>query len=214
MTMQVVLKVSRNDELTWSEYRLDADDQTTVVELLEAAQFVRDRTLTYRHSCHHGSCGSCACIINGKEALACMTAVGKLGTEVITVEPLSKFPRIGDLSVDISSMINAAPGSLTYLREDEFHSRDEYPRQRFEDCIECGACMSACPLDDEFIGPAPLAAINRELQKGGYRDPRILEAALRDDGAPACKNHFACSRVCPSSVYPGRHIQQLKGRMS
>ena len=37
---------------------------------------------------------------------------------------------------------------------------------RFEDCIECAACVSACPVsgsDASFKGPAALAALEREL---------------------------------------------------
>ena len=39
---------------------------------------------------------------------------------------------------------------------------------RFENCIECGICMSACPTmaaDDKFLGPAGLAAIYRARRK-------------------------------------------------
>lgn len=205
-----VLKVSRSGTDRWSEYRIQAEPEATIIELLEEIQRFQDPSLIYRHSCHHGSCGTCACIINGKEALACRTTAGSLGTEVITVEPLKGFPLIGDLAVDMESMIKDMPDGSSYIREDEFSATEGVKHQRFEDCIECGCCMSACPVGGDFIGPAPLAMMNRELQKGSENQDNIRAKALERNGAPACKEHFACSRVCPSSVFPGRHIQELK----
>ncbi len=207
---EYVLKVSRSGPFRWSKYQIKAEETTTIVELLEEVESTVDPTLTYRHSCHHGSCGTCACIINGKEALACRTTVGALGTEEITVEPLRSFPREGDLVAHLGSMIRSMPAAGSYVREDECNRREGAVFQRFEDCIECGCCMSACPVGGDFIGPAPLAMMNRELQKGSKLQEDIRSKALSRSGAPSCRDHFACSRACPSYVYPGRHIQELK----
>ena len=66
-------------------------------------------------------------------------------------------------------MINKMEGS-SYLRESEIEKDSTKPYgiltwERFENCIECGSCVSACPVTENFIGPAPLASINREIIK-------------------------------------------------
>ncbi|MCF7945689.1 MAG: 4Fe-4S dicluster domain-containing protein [Spirochaetia bacterium] len=273
-TAELILRISRYGKSeSWTDFTIQADRDMTIVDILEYIRFSMDSTLAFRHSCHHGSCGTCACLINGKERLACMTAVGQLLDEkldkkndgkadgkagesvestadaaltrgLITVEPLKGFPRVGDLVVDMTSMIENFPRSASYLRDNELAPSRElvfpgFLPLRFENCIECGSCMSACPVAETFIGPAPLAAMNRELKKLGKalqnsgneeknrelsqtilqntpeqsredRRMKIEQIAFSDTGASACQNHFACSRVCPAGVAPGRHIQELK----
>jgi succinate dehydrogenase / fumarate reductase iron-sulfur subunit len=65
-----------------------------------------------------------------------------------------------------------------------------------------------------FIGPAALAAINRERDKRPERAAAMLERAAAPDGASACERHLFCSRVCPQAVYPGKHIQLLKNALA
>lgn len=205
----VTLRISRGSSSTsWSEFTISAADDWSVVDLLEHIRHAIDPSLLYRHSCHHGSCGTCACRIQGREALACRVTVAELGDGPITLEPLRGFPLIGDLVVDLSEMVEAMPLALTTV------ATDQSGMERFEDCIECGSCMSACPVpglrSHTFVGPAPLAAMNRALQRQVGDKGEILYIALGAQGVPGCERHFACSRVCPTGVAPGRHIQELR----
>jgi succinate dehydrogenase / fumarate reductase iron-sulfur subunit len=189
----------------------------TVMDGLEAIHAGPDPGLLYRHSCHHASCGTCACRINGTERLACVTTVRELGTEEVVLEPLEGFPCAGDLVVDMTRLFLAMPADWSCLRSSE--SRPGVPiaqgvgrYERFEDCIECGACISACPVsgrDDAFLGPAGLAAANREARKNPDRASTLLEPVGSKRGAPRCERALECSRVCPTGVYPARHIQEL-----
>lgn len=210
-TRTITLRISRGNSLpTWSEFTVNAADDWSVVDVLDHIRHAMDPSLLYRHSCHHGSCGTCACRIQGREALACRVTVADLGDGPIMIEPLQGFPLIGDLVVDLSEMVEAIPPALTYVEE------DGQGRQQFESCIECGSCMSACPVpgvrNHTFIGPAPLAAMNRALQRQVGESGEILGIALGVSGVPACERHFSCSRVCPTGVAPGRHIQELRRR--
>jgi succinate dehydrogenase / fumarate reductase iron-sulfur subunit len=81
---------------------------------------------------------------------------------------------------------------------------------RFENCIECGACVSACPVEAPFIGPAALAALNRERRKHPDREQAVRSRAAAADGAMVCERALECSRVCPTGVYPARHIAELR----
>lgn len=38
----------------------------------------------------------------------------------------------------------------------------------------------------------------------------ILALTGRDGGEPRCRRHLSCSRVCPTGVYPARHIAELR----
>ena len=84
---------------------------------------------------------------------------------------------------------------------------------RFENCIECGACISACPAthnSNAFLGPAVLAAVNNELKKSPQKSVDLLSLAGSKRGERLCERAVNCSRVCPTKVYPARHIADLR----
>jgi succinate dehydrogenase / fumarate reductase iron-sulfur subunit len=215
----------------FEEMTLPVEAATTVLDVLEAFNR-KDRTLMYRHSCHHGSCGTCACRINGRERLACLTRVLDLNTEVVIVEPLNKLGKLGDLAVDPADFFLEFPSDWRTLRSSETNPETKTPRElnsyvRLENCIECGACVSACPVED-FLGPAVLAGLNRERlnrerinsqrldhppAEARDREKALLELAAGGRGAWKCQRALECSRVCPTAVYPARHIQELRNRL-
>ena len=56
----------------------------TGVTMLDALLYIKDNldgTLTFRHSCRMGQCGSCGILVNGKPMLACYTQVLHLGSD-------------------------------------------------------------------------------------------------------------------------------------
>jgi succinate dehydrogenase / fumarate reductase iron-sulfur subunit len=191
-------------------FRLPVEPQTTVLDALEQIRLGRDRTLMYRHSCHHSACGTCACRVNGVERLACTTRVLELGADTLRLDPLSGFAPIGDLAVDMagffkdidphwSTLRPAGPGAGALLQ--------------LEDCIECGICVSACPAagkHPQFLGPAALAAIGNELEKRPAARRELLAAAGAARGERLCERALACSRRCPTRVYPAAHIERLR----
>jgi len=198
-------------------FRLELGPGATVLEGLDVIRREQDPSLMYRHSCHHASCGTCACKINGTERLACVTAVRDLGTPEVVLEPLDGFPCLGDLAVDTAPLHRDLPPARAVLRASEVHPGAAPPEgierfERFEDCIECGACVSSCPVsrkDSSFRGPAGLAALNREAVNRPHRSPRVLEQAGAEGGARRCERAVNCSRVCPAGVFPARHILDL-----
>ena len=216
----------------YDESTLPVEESTTVLDVLERLNR-KDRTLMFRHSCHHGSCGTCACRINGRERLACLTRVLELGTEVVTVEPLNRLSKLGDLVVDPADLFRDYPSDWQTLRRSEANPEATPPEElsaytRLENCIECGACASACPVED-FLGPAVLAGLNREQlnrqelarEPGDGRSPEssdpektLLELAAGKRGVWKCQRALECSRVCPTAVYPARHIQDLREELN
>jgi len=211
-------KIGFTDPPRLQDYRLSVEKHMTVLDCLEKIRLELDQTLMYRHSCHHSSCGTCAIIINGSEKLACTTNVWELSTTTVVLKPLKGFRRIGDLVVESNSLYSAADEEWSYLQPARALGRDPFKPlglsfTRFENCIECGSCVSACPVSQkksDFIGPAGLAAMNRERLKSPHKKADILHRSAGEQGVRLCTRALACSRVCPTAVYPARHIADLK----
>ena len=194
---------------------------TTVLEALRWIQLHRDRTLTMRHSCCHASCGTCGMEVNGREVLACVTAVADLGA-TITIEPLANIPVLSDLVVDMREFYARFPDEIGITRVSEAIPQAAAPEgidafERFEDCIECGLCLAACPVSatsDEYVGPAALAAAQRLLEEPRGTDPAdVLAWADGPDGAWRCHAAFECTEACPSNVNPAARIMQLRSAL-
>ena len=62
-------KPNRIEPPRYQDFSLHAEPEMSVLDALEKIRLEQDNTLMYRHSCHHSSCGTCACRINGKERL-------------------------------------------------------------------------------------------------------------------------------------------------
>ena len=212
----------------WGEYEVPVKGHTTVADALEWIKNHLDATLLFRHSCHHGSCGTCGMIINGVQKLACTTNVIELvaaaeeaGTDTtIEVRPLQTMTHIGDLAVDPTPLFDHFPVGASYLRPSEANKKAEIPEEidhyvRFENCIECGLCVSACPVVAirGFMAPAPLAAYNREIDKRPERADQLLPEVDSDEGVWGCDRHLNCSAVCPTGVYPAKHIAMLQKKI-
>jgi succinate dehydrogenase / fumarate reductase, iron-sulfur subunit len=203
----------------FQRFTVEGGEGMTVLDCLERIRLTLDPTLVYRHSCHHSCCGTCALRINGREALACITPAQSLNSGRITLEPLKGLEVIADLAVDMGPFYGAIPEGCDYLRPSESRGKS-LPAgvagfTRFENCIECGACVSSCPVSRRntgFIGPAALAAVNNELAKGHGNEEAMLSLAAAGNGAWMCEKAFECSRVCPTKVYPARHIMELRDK--
>lgn len=212
----------------WAEYQVPVKGHTTVVDALEWIQTRQDPTLMFRHSCHHGSCGTCGMLINGEQRLACTANVLELVDSAaeedrdttVELRPLQTMRHIGDLAVDPTPLFDHFPVAAGYLRPSDANRKAETPEEidgyvRFENCIECGLCVSACPVVQVrgFMAPAPLAAYNRELDKHPERAEELLPEVDSDEGVWGCDRHLNCSAVCPTGVYPAKHIVMLQKKI-
>lgn len=200
----------------FQKFEVAVTDRMTIIDSLKHIQTHLDPSLMFRHSCHHASCGTCACRINGIEMLACTTRIVDLDSNFITIEPLANLEPIGDLAVDMQPFFKPLSKDWSHLRPSEriISTSDQHTESRyvrFDNCIECGACYSACPVmqrNKSFLGPAVLASVHNEFKKTGNED--LLKPAVGDHGERLCERAINCSRVCPSNVQPARHILQLR----
>lgn len=207
----------------FEEFTLDANPDEYVLDGIERIWADQDRSLTFRHACHHSTCGACGMRVNGVEKLTCITPIREVTINggVIKVEPMRNFPVLSDLVVDMGTfysrmeMVGQRP-VLPEAEEDKFYSTkvpvsfdgEEYIR--LSDCIECGLCISACPIaatSPAYLGPAVLAGAQ---QNGLDRDPGLLNIVDHENGVWRCHSVYECTAVCPSNVDPARRIMDLR----
>lgn len=209
---------------TFQTFNLTVNEDTTVLVALQDIRRDLDPTLVLRHSCHHASCGTCGMKINGQEQLSCVVKVLDLGTSTIVVEPLDNLPIISDLVVDMSGFYDRyTTPEMMYLRKSEFMPEADLPEGiekwlRFENCVECGCCVSACPVtgsDPAYLGPAALAAAWRVVAEHRDSDPEVaLNWVDNEHGCWRCHVAFECSEACPSDVDPAGAIMSLRGELT
>lgn len=196
-----------NEHFT-STYKVPVYKGTTILEGLQYIKDNLDETLTFRHSCRMGICGSCGINVNGKPMLACYTQVLDLGVDSVTLEPLSNMPVIKDLVVDIQPFFDTYNRIKTILikNEEELKKPNEFTQmpqelKKFWDltlCIKCSICHSACPaaIDERFLGPSALTAnyrfITDSRDEGG--EQRLKAMA---DNIWLCTQCNSCTLFCP-----------------
>jgi succinate dehydrogenase iron-sulfur subunit len=232
-----IFRYKQGEQPHYDTFTVQVEDTAHVIDAIDKAWAEHDHTLTFRRACHHSSCGSCALRINGVEKLPCITRFSEVwdGHTPLRIDPLRNFPIVSDLVVDVSGFFQRMSASnMTITRDaestlplsvDDLNSLvqpkevelpDNLSRfNRFENCIECGICMSACPtmaIDNKFMGPAGLAAIYRARQKTG--DPQevahLLALADGEHGVWRCHSAFECTEACPQAVDPAGKIMALR----
>ena len=212
MSAKLLLMIARGS--LWAEREVEVAEGRTLLDALETLRGSGEAGLCYRHSCHHGSCGTCGAIVDGTERLMCLTPLASLGPRPVRVEPLRKMKVLAGIVVDPSPFFAEMPEGAGCLRASEVTHRapppEGRPRLRLEDCIECGICVSACPVTAPFSGPAALAAADRDRKERPEREAAALAFAAGARGTAACERRFACSRSCPQAVDPGKRIADLR----
>ena len=206
-------------------FPLEVDPDENVLDAVERVWAFHDRSLVFRHACHHSTCGACGMRVNGVEKLTCITPIRSVTRNggALRLEPLRNFPIAADLAVDMTPFYRAleeagqmpvvpvSGSGLPYEQEGDLFPTDELPHERLSDCIECGMCVSACPISlttSAYVGPAALAAAQTTHAVNG--NPTLLEWADCTDGVWRCHSGFECSAVCPSNVDPAWRIMDLR----
>ena len=167
--------------------------------------------------CLEQVCGICTAVINGRARQACSALVDDLllatGGNLITLEPMSKFPNVRDLKVDRTKMFENLKKVHAWVELDGTHGLGPGPRMSQEEvqerysysrCMTCGCCLEACPQfhDDNYIGPQAIAQVrlfNMHPTGKITRDER-LEGLMQDDGIANCGNAQNCVQACPMSL--------------
>ena len=209
---------------TVQSYAIPFPDDWVVLDALNHIKDQVDGSLSYRWSCRMGVCGSCGMMINGEPKLSCAVFLRDYYPRAIRVEPLSNFPVIRDLVIDMSGFLDKLKSVKPWIiREQEKPlSEGEYlqsPReldayQHFSQCINCMLCYAACPvfgLDSGFVGPAAIALGYRyNLDSRDHGTAERREVLGDHEGIWQCTFVGECSVVCPKHVDPAAAIQRVK----
>jgi len=208
------------------EYELnELEPGTMLLDSLRRIKNEQDESLSFRHSCGEGVCGSDGLNINGQNGLACVTAVEDL-KEPIVVRPLPGMPIIRDLVIDMTQFYSQYRAVKPWLivkdpiPEVEFKQTPEQ-RDRLDglyECILCACCSTSCPSfwwnPDKFRGPAALLQAWRFLSDS--RD-QATEERLDELEGPyklfRCHSIMNCVEACPKNLNPTKAIGNIKKLM-
>ncbi len=160
------------------------------------------RPPAWEHSCLQKKCGACAMVIDGVPRLACDTRLSELKQEVVTVEPLRKFPVVEDLKVDRSAMM-ARLKELSVWYDDEAKVSGEKMAFEASKCLQCGLCLEVCPnfvADGVFSGMAAMAPMARLIAKLPENQRKKLSTDYQRAVFEGCGKSLACRNVCPAGI--------------
>ncbi len=208
----------------YDTFELDLDDcGPMVLDALIKIKNEVDPTLTFRRSCREGICGSCSMNMNGRNGLACTTAIEDLKGE-IRITPLPHMDVVKDLVPDFTHFYaqyaSIRPWLQTVSTTPSGKERLQSPEQREQldglyECILCACCSTACPSywwnSDKFLGPAILLqayrwlADSRDEMTGERLDQ--LEDPFR---LYRCHTIMNCANVCPKGLNPAKAIAETK----
>jgi succinate dehydrogenase / fumarate reductase iron-sulfur subunit len=184
-----------------------------------------DSTVTFRRSCREGVCGSCAMNINGKNGLACTTAIED-AKGAVAITPLPHQEVIKDLVPDLSNFYAQYASIKPWMQtqsttpeKERLQSKDD--REKLDglyECILCACCSTSCPSywwnEDKYLGPAVLLQSYRWLidSRDEATGERLdeLEDPFR---LYRCHTIMNCANACPKGLNPAKAIAEIKKMM-
>jgi succinate dehydrogenase / fumarate reductase iron-sulfur subunit len=224
MPSTIELKIKRQDHPgeapRWEEFSLPYRKDMNVISCLMdvqrnpvTKQGKKTTPVVWDCSCLEEVCGACTMLVNGKVRQSCSTLIDQLA-QPITLEPMSKFPVIRDLSVDRQKMFDSlirvrgwVPIDGTYALGPgpRLSAADQQVAYPYSQCMTCGCCMEACPQFNDrsdFIGPAPIGQVRlfNLHPTGGMIAEQRLREMMGPGGIAECGNAQNCVAVCPKSV--------------
>jgi len=206
------------------EFQVSTEGDPTLLDALQQIKSTTDGSVTFRRSCRHAICGSCAMNVNGRNILVCHEPLKKHldGGGRVTIRPLPYLPIIKDLVVDRTSF-----WKQYLLIKPWLVPPDDVPEKEFrmtpqevedlnsaEHCIMCGACYSACTvvgMTKEYIGPhALLKEFMRVMDPRDTIPEQRLETVGGSNGVARCHTVFNCIDACPKHLDPTKAIETLR----
>jgi succinate dehydrogenase / fumarate reductase iron-sulfur subunit len=169
-------------------------------------------------------CGACTMVINGRVRQSCSCLIDEYAPnegDVITLEPMSKFPLVRDLWVDRSRLFHSLKRVRGWVPIDgTYHlgagpkesSAKQQERYVLSECMSCGCCLEACPQylleddeerwDESFVGAAGIsqARLFNAHETGKRLNGERLEALMGPGGVGDCGNAQNCVKVCPKHI--------------
>ncbi|MBA3542431.1 MAG: succinate dehydrogenase/fumarate reductase iron-sulfur subunit [Deltaproteobacteria bacterium] len=177
--------------------------------------------VAFDHDCREGICGSCSMMVNGRPhggqraTTVCQLHMRAFkNNDEIYVEPwrASAFPVLKDLCVDRTAFdrIIAAGGFITANTGSAPDANSILvPKEAAEKsmdaaaCIQCGACVAACPNGSAMLFTAAKLSHFHHLPQGQperHRRTLGMVTAMDAAGFGNCSNHYECEAACPKDI--------------
>src|SRR3569623_1293474 len=147
----------------YDTFEIDLDNcGPMVLDALIKMKSEQDSSLTFRRSCREGICGSCSMNMDGKNGLACTTAIEDL------VPDFTHFYAQYAAIKPWLQTVTPPPSGKERLQSPE----DREKLDGLYECILCACCSTSCPSywwnSDKFLGPAMLLLAYRWLADSRY----------------------------------------------
>ena len=205
-------------------YEVDMDNcGSKVLDILNKIKNEIDSSLTYRRSCAHGVCGSCAMNIDGVNTLSCTKSYDEIDGE-INIYPLPHLKVIKDLIGDLSILYKQYESIEPWLKNNSqtekgkeiYQSREEREKlDGYYECIMCACCSTSCPSywwnGEKYLGPAVLLQAYRWIidSRDDERKERLKKVA-DELKLYRCHTIMNCTNSCPKGLNPAKAIGTIK----
>ncbi len=230
-TRRLKIKVFRFNKATdylphYDTIEMDVNQDELVLDIMNRIKWEHDGSFSYRRSCRHGICGSCAVKVNKKPTLACKDNVFdlvKIFGEELVIEPQDIKRAYKDMVIDKSNFWSKYDSVQPYLVADiEEHPQEENivsieDSEKLDEadyCIQCGSCFYACPaveVNPEYTGPAALVKawrFNSDVRDTA-KESRLESLQQLGSGIWDCVKCNECAEACPKELDPIGKITKL-----
>ncbi len=208
--------------------KYEARDVSPDMSFLEMLDVVNERLIledqepiAFDHDCREGICGSCGFMINGiahgpeRATTVCQLHMRHFKDgDTLYIEPwrAKAFPVIKDLVVDRGALdriveaggfISVSTGSAPEANTIPVPKDDADLAMDAAACIQCGACVAACPNASAMLFTAAKAEHLNLLPQGKpEKDRRVINMVEAMDGLDfgSCTVIGECSAVCPKEI--------------
>ncbi len=194
-----------------------------VLDILNKIKNEIDPSLTYRRSCAHGVCGSCAMNVDGVNTLSCMKSHQDIKGD-INIYPLPHLKVIKDLVADLSTLYRQYESIEPWLKTKQDDSKkieinqSKKNRKKLDglyECIMCACCSTSCPSywwnGEKYLGPAVLLQAYRWIMDSRDDERKQRLKTVSDKlKLYRCHTIMNCTNSCPKGLNPAKAISSIK----